>query len=465
MSTYRKPKVLLLGAHRWRREPVVQFARDSGLEPLILLYEEEALPAVLSQSLQPGQIIRQSSHSPLSAQQIAQKLPSSDVWFALGLDDYVCEFAAELSELATKRTLPPTAARETLHKHLLRQRWNRLCEDDSSLCPVPFRLLSYADLAFKDCITKQGDLKFDESGALIVKPDALDASIGIHKLTSYRELDGAVNRIRDELAPIAADAKPLGINISPALLVEHQIPRSQSLHPGAEYSAEFLSVKIQNDAPANHILMGITQKYINPDTFVEAAHCFPSETFPNDLHGTLYSATSALLNHLHVQFCISHWEYIVTTDQRLALVEAQLRPAGDHIMELVSRATGRNPYRALFDLLGKTKDHALPNFPADGVAAIFFPHPKQPVLGKFSVVCGDKARALWDRNIFIDPNLTNASRWSKNIEWYSRYLAVIVEGSTFEIAKQKCENILTDLRVDCALDSGEVQHVHLGLPI
>ena len=468
MSSDGKPSILLLGAHRWRRQPVVEMARTAGLEPVLLLYENEELPSALLHIVDPSRVLRQSHEKPFSAREISEMVMSkSDTWFVIGLDDYVCEFAAELSKYSTKRTMPPSAARETLHKHLLRRRWNKLCQNNPLLFPVPFRFLRFSDTSFQNKIGEEEDLALDQSRGLIVKPDALDASIGIHKAECWEQVDSAMASIRTELAALAEDAAPIGIDVAPAVIVEQRIPRSKRLHPGAEFSAEFFSVKAKRNDLSNHSLLGITQKYIHPETFVEVAHCFPSETFPQELVDTVQHVTASLLDELQVEFGISHWEFIVCEDGRLALVEAQLRPAGDRIMDLVFRATDRNPYHMLFSALVERGPFELPAFCARQKAAVFFPQPEYQASGKFSIIeRTDSTASLAGRAYFVEPELEkDRLRWGGKVLWHSRLMSIVTEGETFEEAKRKCEAMLPLLQLHCQTESGKCEDIPLVLPI
>jgi hypothetical protein len=465
MESNLEPVIILLGAHRWRRQPVAQIARESGLDPAILFYEHEVVPDEFLQTFQESHLFRQSALLKSTPKQIASTISRKFAeWFVLGLDDYVCELAADLSLYTAKRTMPRSAARETLHKHLLRTRWNTICLDYPKLYPVPFRLLRFSDTSFTTLIGTDDHHSFSESTSLIAKPDALDASIGINRVSSWSRISQAVERIGAELKPLAEQVIELGIEVTPAILVEHEIPRSKHLHPGAEFSAEFLSAKALEQSIVHH-LIGITQKYINPETFVEVAHCFPSEMFPDDLKDTLREVTSQMLTDLGVEFCISHWEFIVTEDGRLALVEAQLRPAGDWIMNLIRRATGDDPYRVLFDSFRESRDFSVPVFLRQRFAAIFFPRPDRDIQGSFSIVCRGETKSLLGTSVFLDPELLNSSKWAGNAQWHSRYIAVIAEGATFDLAKRRCEEIISGLAIEYTTISGEKKQVSLVMPL
>lgn len=465
IPTNREPKIVLSGAHRWSRQPVVDLARNAGLDPILLLYEKEDVPDELLSKVQLDHVIRQSKADTRSAVKIAETVSRDGAeWYSLGLDDYVCEFAAELSTYSSKKMMPASAAKETLHKHRLRLRWNELCERNALLFPVPFRLLLYSDATFVTKICEEENLAFNEFTPLIVKPDALDASIGIHNANSWAEAEGSVSSIQAELASLAAEVIGIGIDISPAILIEHRIPRSRHLHAGAEFSAEFLSTKLQHHTTPVHRFLGMTQKYINQETFVEVAHCFPSETFPTQLLDTVQEVTADLLDQLEVEFCISHWEYIVTDDERLALVEAQLRPAGDRIIDLVWRATDCNPYHVLFGALRGDESFVLPPFSVRRKAAVFFPQPERLVRGKLSLVRDTHTDKMFEGSLFLGSDFASASVWGSQPQWYSKHVALLAEGQTFESARKQCEKMLSFLRVRCQLPSGEEERVCLSLP-
>lgn len=460
--TATQPRVVLLGVHRWRRLAVLQFVEQGGFEPLVLLYDTESIPASF-RTLGTNQIIRQSLAAPRSAKEIADLLSNSEgEWFVLALDDYVCEFAAELAAFSKKPTMRPSAARQTLEKHKLRGMWNALCETNPDLFPVPFRYREYTDTHFRTISQEDGDPNFSETAPLIVKPDALDASIGIQRATSWVSVGSAIDAIREEVEPLADAVTCLGIRVAPGITAEHQIPRSMKLHPGAEFSAEFLSAKPSAGSPDGHFLIGITQKYINPSNFVEIAHCFPSEAFPKDLIGAVQSATSKLLEDLDVRLCISHWEYVVTEDGRLALVEAQLRPGGDWIMNLITEATDRNPYSVLLSFLGKNASEP-PRFSKKRVAAVFFPLPEREIRGQFSIVCEPEAQALRGMSLFIDDELSEVSKWQAEAQWHSRFVTVISTGADFEECKAHCELILSRISIVCRNDSQALEEIRLVL--
>lgn len=171
--------ILMLGAHRWRRQHTVPLAKSLGFEPWLLAYEEiidEELLAAVGDDL----IIRLNPSLPFPLEDITNRLAASNrEWFVTAFDDYVCEQAAALSLKSAQVTMLPSAARETFQKHLLRQTWNGLATKLRLLYPVPFQMLRFSNLGFTSVVQKIVDPAFDAEAELILKPDALDASIGI----------------------------------------------------------------------------------------------------------------------------------------------------------------------------------------------------------------------------------------------------------------------------------------------
>jgi hypothetical protein len=188
MNEEPKPVMVLLGAHRWRRQHVVRLAQHAGFDPVLLLYDHESLPEDLRLLAENNRVMRLPMNPARSAEDIAKTISTAFCkrWFVLALDDYVCQLAAELSTYAARQTMPPWAALETLHKHLLRARWNSLCEGDPKLYPVPFRLLQYRDTTFNSLLSSDDSPAFTASTSLIAKPNALAAII--HDVTRFLDV-------------------------------------------------------------------------------------------------------------------------------------------------------------------------------------------------------------------------------------------------------------------------------------
>ncbi|MFB7785225.1 ATP-grasp domain-containing protein [Streptomyces vinaceus] len=101
---------------------------------------------------------------------------------------------------------------------------------------------------------------------------------------------------------------------------------------GSEYSVEALSVE------GAHTIIGITEKLLFDDSFVEQGHHFPaplSEAEGADVH----TFVQDFLDHIGLRDGLSHTEVIVTREGP-KVVETHTRNGGDHITDLVQMATG-----------------------------------------------------------------------------------------------------------------------------
>src|SRR5262249_26477210 len=141
------PTVLLLGAHRWGRERVVETAFAGGARPALLVFEGEPLPLTIRARVPARAVItvRRAATLESSRGDVCGRL--GDNWWALGLDDYVCELAAALPPQDEHRCYRVEGAVDTLQKHRLRRRWNEYCARDSRLQRVEYRFLQFTSFA------------------------------------------------------------------------------------------------------------------------------------------------------------------------------------------------------------------------------------------------------------------------------------------------------------------------------
>ncbi len=454
--------LVLFGAHRWRRQVVVAKAMAYGFEPHIAMFDSEQLEPNLQACVKPNHVHRLARLSPTPVEDVLSTIPRNGRWYVLGLDDYVMELASKVSEHSATPTMDPDAAVVTLRKSRLRHKWNALCEGADSLYPVPYSLLRYKDCSFSELEEGEETVSFRSDSGFVVKPNALDASIAINSAADWAGVEAAIARIRAELAPLADSVLDLGIVIAPEIIVEKRIPRSTDLHAGAEFSAEFISVGGQRSA--EHQLLGITQKYIDHETHVEVAHCYPSHTFPPELVPSLTAAVGCLLGELRVGCAISHWEFIVTPDRRLALVEGQLRPAGDNIMELVRLASGSDPYHLLFAALRGQSVSIAARQSGAPVATVHFPRPASEIHAPLVLSSSHPAGASRSDSLIVSPDLATARRWGCDSDWGDRHIAVITSGPNFEAARRACEEIVANLALEGCDASGQRMMCALRLP-
>jgi hypothetical protein len=129
---------------------------------------------------------------------------------------------------------------------------------------------------------------------------------------------------------------------------------------------------------------------------------------------TAIDSVRKMLSTLKVNCAISHWEFIVTSDDRLALVETQLRPAGDAIPSLIDIATGVCPYRSLFQL---SLNHAFVNealFAPKQAAFVAFLHPESLAAGR-ELRIQTKAPLPAGCSLRLSDDLQTLTRWEPEL--------------------------------------------------
>jgi hypothetical protein len=428
--------IVLLGAHRWGRASAVEHVIASGKTPVLLLFDSEDVPPELSKKLHASQVLRVRSGEAVDDIRKRIHAVAGDDWYAVGLDDYVCELAASLP-VPERQCFPPAAARIAQQKHELRRRWNAHCARDLRLHPVEYRTIEFDDLSLRSVTSDERSAGFSQSCRAIIKPDALDASLAVYALESFdQDYERARCMISDELLALKAYTDKLNIEIHPRLQIEHEIPRGRT-HPGAEFSLEILST-MSAAGSSRHELLGITEKYITSN-FVEVAHVFPSKAFPEHLMESAFQACASLLDEIGVRYCLSHWEMIVTPDERLALVEAQLRPPGDRITELIESVAGEHPYATLFAHVGSARPRSAPTNKRDVCAAVFFLGPTAEISKPISITI--PLELISSPRLLIDDDLKTICGWHGPISTFTRPLSLTVVDVDFHSAKAQASSL------------------------
>jgi hypothetical protein len=141
-SVTSKHDLVLLGAHRWRRTDAFKAALEIGLNPLMLIYDSEEESNFLKENTASFHRIPNRASGAQVYSLIREKL--STQWATVGLHDYVCELAADLSSHSPLQTICPSSAIIALRKHRLRSLWNELCDSESILFPVPFTYYEFS---------------------------------------------------------------------------------------------------------------------------------------------------------------------------------------------------------------------------------------------------------------------------------------------------------------------------------
>lgn len=215
------------------------------------------------------------------------------------------------SMVASRLELPYPHSRQLVktlnNKYLTRARLAEQGVDDT-----PHQLIySKAELTdFYETHFAQSNL------AMIVKPLEANASLGVFKVSNIHELEAAVSKLNElELDfPIIAEA----------------------FLTGKEFSVEALSEDNQ------HVVLGITEKIKDENTFIELGHIFPA-ALPQDTQAEIETYICTMLDALGVSQGPSHTE-IILTESGPKVVETHARVGGDGIFTLIELATGIDIY-------------------------------------------------------------------------------------------------------------------------
>ncbi len=357
--------IVLFGGGRWGKEYVADMIRATGAE---LIWPENW-----------------------------QRAQAFEQVVVIALDEYIADDALALAEKLGVPLYPTESHLITFHKHRLRGLWNELADGNPNLLSVPFEWL--------------------QAGAptvsppplpVIIKPDAYSGSVGVRLIKNPEQLATALQQLSNTLATEQA----LYLNdftVCQDILIEHAIPRKVLPNCESEFTLHMLS------RDGKHRLLATAEKQLDPDTYIEVGHTVPAVSIPQRFIAMAEAATVQMLQQLEVQQCISNWEFIVTPDDQVAMIEGQLRPSGDSLMKLIKLATGINPFAAL--LSGKVEATC------NKTACIKWLGPKDLLLvdGKYTI---PNLPTSWEATIDeaalrADPN------WAGPIDWYNRHVAVV----------------------------------------
>lgn len=163
----------------------------------------------------------------------------------------------------------------------------------------------------------------------VVKPVDLNSGSSVHLVEDEVAL-------KDAFADVAAAThNTRGRPLARVALVEEYLD-------GREVSVEAVTV-----GGRTHIL-GVTDKVVDPETFVERGHRFPALLGGTERHAA-ETFTTDVLAAIGFTHGVSHTEVKLTTDGP-RLVEFNPRQGGGYIFELVEMVTGVNPLGLVIDL-------------------------------------------------------------------------------------------------------------------
>jgi hypothetical protein len=443
-----KSTVFLFGANPWTHYLALKQCADAGMRVVVVKtvsdQSEEALAAIhRSDRLHSVKNLPHDSEIlPDAVDAISPGLVTrlreeyGDDWYALPLNDYVTEYAAAFSSLFSAPCYPPGSAMIVKRKHELRRLWNEHASQFAdTLQAVEYCYLErHKDDDGFDYSPSPGFEALPEETAFVVKPDELSSSIEIHSAASKAEAMKLAQQVCECLLSIWSKAgKKIGTEVLPRVVIEAAIQRSAELHPGAEFSVEFVSHQGQ------HYAGGITQKWTGPG-FIESGHVFPAESFPEHLRQALEQSISALLEQLNVRYGVSHWEFIVTPEERIALVEGHLRPAGGRILELVEHSTGAGPVAALYQ--GLIRDKAEFSFVPRQTCGLFWMVPQEPLVEVDEIKIDSEVRERLCLDLFVNQEGIKATpNWSRAKDWTKRFAHVMAAGENLDSILSRCREV------------------------
>lgn len=444
-----KRSVLLLGEQPYNSDRVINELRDAGLQFVVGKLASDHSEALLAK------VNDDSGDTETKVQSHATEILPSEAgaisdatisrlrqeygkeFFVLPLNDYISEYAATISTLLGNPSYPPRSAEITKRKHELRGLWNELAaKAEGELCSVEYCYVEQRGDAegVYDFHPSTGYEALPENTPLIVKPDELSSSIAINYAKSKQEAVSLVGDVCTELRSKWYEVgKSIGTEVRPRVIIEMAIPRSTTLHPGAEFSIEFVSVEGQ------HHPVGVTQKWLGLN-FIESGQFFPSESFPQRLRPALENAINQLLDQLEVSYAVSHWEFIVTPDERIALVEGHLRPAGGRIMELVGQSTGSSPTSILFQALAQ-RDVDF-SFTPRTSCGLFWMVPETPLTEVTEVKLDHDETDADVRDLYVhQQGIMATPNWTQATDWLMRLAHVLATGDNLDAVIERSRSV------------------------
>jgi hypothetical protein len=456
------------GERPWNRDLLIRESQESGLQVVVA-----KLASDKSESLARKAYGISDDGAATQAHEHATEVLPADItsdllerlrdhygedWCVLPLNDYVAGYAAAICARHSDSCYPPASAEVVKRKHMLRALWNQLAaEPDSKRARVEYCYVEQRETDEQfDCYPSAGYEALPEETPLIVKPDELSSSIEVHQVSAKAEAREAARLVCERLRTRWAEVgKSIGTEVRPRVVIEQAIGRAGGLHPGAEYSVEFVS------HGGRHRAVGVTQKWVGP-SFIEAGHLFPAETLPGELRPAVEGAVEEMLGRLGVRYCVSHWEFIVTPGGQVALVEGHLRAAGDRIMELVEHSTGRCPTRALCEALaGRGADF---RFEPREACGVFWMVPRRPLASITHVEAAKAGEGCVDLYLNHE-GITSTQNWSRATDWISRFAHVMMTGADSGEVLERCREVARGVRLVGVGEDGRPAETTLKLAI
>ncbi|MFV8182228.1 ATP-grasp domain-containing protein [Streptomyces sp. AF1B] len=217
---------------------------------------------------------------------------------------------------------------------------------------------------------------------VVVKPAEQGGSWGVSVVANPADLDTAVRHAQSW--PFAA---PHGLRMDPRVVIQEYVP-------GPEFSLD--TVVWRGDC----FHLPVVEKHTTQGTHrAETGHTCPAALPPADLHD-LRAATELALAALGIRNGVAHTELKVSPEAGPVVIEVGARLPGDHLVDVVRRASGIDEARAYLQAVLDEKPD-VPT-PRDGACAIRFLTP--PRAGTFQgVTVRGRHAGLVERHITTAP--------------------------------------------------------------
>ncbi|MGW3205682.1 ATP-grasp domain-containing protein [Streptomyces sp. NPDC001135] len=223
---------------------------------------------------------------------------------------------------------------------------------------------------------------------VVVKPAERGGSRGVSMADSPEQLDTAVQHAQSW--PIAA---PHGLPMDQRVVVQEYVP-------GPAFS---LDTVVRRE---EYFHLPLVEKHTTDGTNrAETGHTCPAALPPADLHA-VRTAVEVALSALGIRNGVAHTELKIPPDEGPVVIEVGARLPGDHLVDVVRRASGIDAARAYLQAVLDEK----PDIPAprDGACAIRFLTP--PRAGTFhGVTIAGRHTGLVDQEITTPPGATVGS--------------------------------------------------------
>lgn len=412
-----KKLVILFGAHRWGKSYIITKVLNGGYDVLLVKYKKEQLEIdkhlLKSKRISKFDILETDDITQIQKLIDSIKNKYTSYW-TIGLDDYTNELSSIFSKLLKLQTFPEKSVEICNNKHLLRDLWNNFSANNPDLRKINFQLIN--DIDHFDAVN---NLYIEYP--LILKPNSLDASIGVRRINNPNDFKKYVTYIKKEFRYVLIQNKKNHITIPAGILAEENIVRNNAKGQSSEFTAHFITIN------KSHFLIGIAEKIIDNFTFIELGHTFPSQNFNDRYLGVVNEIFTKMLNYLQVANGISNWEFISTADNKIAMVEGQLRPSGDHVMDIIELSTGMNPISCL---LKNKLDNLSFTITPNKVSSIFWLFIKIPLFKIIDITNEND----FDETIYVElskDELISYRYWQGPKNWFSRKSFILSYADTY----------------------------------